>query len=262
MPAVLGQHFLTDNNIIKKIISLVPKNWNILEIGPGRGALTDRLVEISGEVICVEKDLRLAELLRKRYRGKKVRIVNADILEERSFFNGEFFIVSNLPFSITTDIIYWLLSVPSWEKCLLTIQKDAADRFLSETGDSLYGRTSVTVSAFFAPERKFNIRRECFQPSPSVDASVILLTNGNSGTDAGKWKKFMNDCFFSKRKFLLSNLKRAGYKNSEKMFDRFFIGRKLRPHQVPPEKYLSLFNYFFSLSPGTCLPARQRRGLG
>ncbi|MFH1958394.1 MAG: 16S rRNA (adenine(1518)-N(6)/adenine(1519)-N(6))-dimethyltransferase RsmA [bacterium] len=248
MPAVLGQHFLTDGKSIKKIISLVPENRNILEIGPGRGALTGRLAEISGEVVCVEKDKLLAETLKKKYGGGKIKIINADILKtgtevikRAACSAGPFFIVSNLPFSITTDIMFWLLSSPLWEKCLLTIQKDAADRLLSETGDSLYGRTSVTVSAFFAPERKFNIRRECFQPKPSVDASVILLTNGNSGTDANDWKKFMNSCFFSKRKFLLSNLKRAGYKNPEKVFDKFSLVENLRPHQVSPEKYLALF---------------------
>jgi len=245
MPAVLGQHFLIDSNSIKKIISLVPENRNILEIGPGRGALTGLLGERAKEVICVERDKSLAENLKKEYGSGKIKIINADILkmgtEVIKRAAESFFIVSNLPFSITTDIMYWLLAVPSWKKCLLTIQKDAADRFLAEPGDSLYGRSSVTVSAFFAPERKFNIGRKCFKPPPSVDASVILLTNGNSGTDAGGWKKFMNDCFFSKRKFLLSNLKRAGYKNPEKMFDKFSLDGKLRPHQVSPGKYLMLF---------------------
>ncbi|PIU18248.1 MAG: ribosomal RNA small subunit methyltransferase A [Elusimicrobia bacterium CG08_land_8_20_14_0_20_44_26] len=241
MAQKFGQHFLTDTKIIKKIISLLPSNRFILEIGPGRGALTEQLIKISRAVVCVEKDARLADFLKDKFKSEKLKIIKADILKTENVFDEPFSIISNLPYSITTEMIYRLASWNGWDDCVLTVQKEAARRILSEAGRPEYGRSSVTAGVFFKGEEKFSFSRQCFTPPPSVDASVIKFENKKLNIDIGKWRKFLAAVFFSKRKILLNNLKRAGITGGHEILKKAGIKNNARPHQVSPGDFLCLF---------------------
>jgi len=242
MPEKFGQHFLKDKAVVEKIISLLPRGGNILEIGPGRGALTYKLAELADNLICVEKDPKLACYLKGKFGGEKLRVITGDILEENGFFDGSpFNIISNLPYGISTDIIYYLAGLPLWNTAVLTLQKETAERFASASGSSLYGRTSVAASVFFYVELVFTFSKKCFSPPPKVDAAVLVLRNKKTVIDVSAWKEFMNICFFSKRKTLANNLKRLPSGEGVRISAQPAIASAARPQDVPPEQYLKLF---------------------
>ena len=209
---VSGQHLLTDPNIQRKIIELVdpkPKEW-ILEIGPGLGALTAEILAAGASVIAVEKDRWFCEILEgelgRDYKGR-FKIVNADILETslpslrgvcrrqttkqsgneiasprqniggaRNDDQRKFKIVSNLPYYITSPVLFWLIENRSYiEKAVLMMQREVARRILAQPGNKDYGRLTLAIRYYAEIERAFDVSRNCFSPKPEVDSSVITL---------------------------------------------------------------------------------------
>ncbi len=170
----LGQNFLEDINIAKKIVKLanIKDSDKILEIGPGLGVLTDFIAERAGKTILIEKDNKLTSYLEGRYSKYDIEIIRGDVLEvEPPDFDK---VVSNLPFSISSPITFKLLKC-DFKIGILTYQKQFADRMLAEVGEDEYSRLSVMVSVYAEIEKLFNISKECFYPPPKVDATVIRL---------------------------------------------------------------------------------------
>ncbi|MCD6413477.1 MAG: ribosomal RNA small subunit methyltransferase A [Elusimicrobia bacterium] len=240
MPAKFAQHFLKNKGIIGKIISVVPRGENILEVGPGRGALTEHLLGISKKLVCVEKDEKLAGPLAEIC-GSKAEIINEDILKVRKVFDEDFFIVGNLPFYLSKKIIFYLAELQGWKKAFLMFQKEMTEKIFSPCGSSGYGKIAITFSVFFSGKKLFDVSKGSFSPPPKVDVSFVLAENKNAGIDAKKWRKFLDFCFLSRRKFLFTNLKRAGYKDLEGVFRKLALSRKARPQEISPGKFLSLF---------------------
>ncbi|MDO9513560.1 MAG: 16S rRNA (adenine(1518)-N(6)/adenine(1519)-N(6))-dimethyltransferase RsmA [Elusimicrobiota bacterium] len=253
MPEKFGQYFLKDKTVVEKIISLLPPGGNLLEIGPGKGALTYKLALIADNLICVERDPKLAYYMKEKFGGEKLRVITGDILKESGFFDGApFNIISNLPYGISTDIIYFLAALPAWNTCVLTLQKETAERFTAATGSSGYGRTSVTAGVFFDIHLVFTFSKKCFSPPPKVDAGVLVLQNKNikaessQRVDIKEWKNFMNICFFSGRKTLSNNLKRLpDNKMGAGLLECLKIKSNARPQDVAPGQYLELFKKIF-----------------
>ncbi|MBU4134115.1 ribosomal RNA small subunit methyltransferase A [bacterium] len=253
MPEKFGQYFLKDKTVVEKIISLLPPGGNLLEIGPGKGALTFMLADIAEHLICVEFDPRLARYIKEKFGGEKVRVITGDILKESNFFDGgPFNIITNLPYAISTDIIYYLAGLSGWNTAVMTIQKETARRFSAAAGTSEYGRTSVTASVFFDIQMVFEFSKKCFSPPPKVDAGVIVLQNKNikaepsQRVDIKEWKNFMNICFFSRRKTLANNLKRLpDNKTGAALLEYLKIKSNARPQDVTPGQYLELFKKIF-----------------
>ncbi|MEA2082087.1 MAG: rRNA adenine dimethyltransferase family protein, partial [Elusimicrobiota bacterium] len=218
--------------------------------------LTYKLVNIAEHLICVEKDPELVRYVKEKFGGEKLRVITGDILKESVFFDGApFNIISNLPYGISTDIIYFLAGLSGWDNCVLTLQKETVERFSAVEGSSAYGRSSVTASVFFDTRMAFGFSRKCFSPPPKVDAGVLVLKNKKLGIDTGEWKNFMNGCFFSRRKTLANNLKRfpaAGKAGAPDLKGRrgatpaaflesLSINPLVRPQDVSPGQYLKLF---------------------
>lgn len=196
---------MTDPNVQRKIVELLnPKpDEQILEIGPGLGALTEQILARGGWVVAVEKDRRFCEILEGElgadYKGR-LRIVNGDILEtdivslqallsssvakqSRSkiaslipFARNDVKVVSNLPYYITSPILFWLIENRALvEKAVLTMQREVADRILAQPGDKDYGRLTFAMRYYAEVHRAFNVSRNCFTPKPEVDSSVLTL---------------------------------------------------------------------------------------
>ncbi len=269
MPEKFGQHFLKDKTIARRIISLLPEGGRVLEIGPGKGVLTAGLSEIADELLCVEKDAALARYIKEKFGGKKVRVVTGNILKESNFFvrpgaggytgpktadAPPFNIISNLPYSISTDMIYFLAGLSAWDICVLTVQKEAAERFLAPAGSSNYGAASVTAEVFFDARIEFIFSKKSFSPPPKVDAAVMVMKNKRVRADIKVWKKFLHGCFFSRRKTLANNLKRfIGVEKANALLESSGINPLIRPQGVGPGQYLKLFEKIFSpenISPG------------
>ena len=172
-----GQNFINDKNIINKIISVFNPNKNdtILEIGPGRGALTIPLSKISKEIIAIEIDPMLCKILNE-HNFEKIKITNDDILNyDLSSLSKGYKIIGNLPYYITTPIIFKFLNNINWVKMTIMVQKEVANRIIAKPGNKNYGRLSIMIQAYSSITQHFNISPNLFEPKPKVDSTVISI---------------------------------------------------------------------------------------
>lgn len=179
----LGQNFLVDPNIQLRIVDALEPSPDdvVLEIGPGTGALTQHLIDRVGRLIAVELDQRLVELLEEEFGDRsELEILHANALEvaidELVDDPAELKVIGNIPYNITSPLIFWLLERPVRPRTIvLMIQKEVADRILAEPGTKEYGALSVGVRSVASVQRLFNVRRGAFRPVPDVDSSVIRI---------------------------------------------------------------------------------------
>lgn len=203
----LGQNFLQKDSIAKRMVkeAEISSKDTVLEIGPGLGILTDRIVERAGHVIMVEKDNTLIGYLEGRYQGENIEVIKDDILElELPSFDK---VISNLPFSISSPITFKLLQ-KDFDCGVLTYQKEFAQRMVAEPGTQEYSRLSVMVSTLAEVEMLFDISRLDFYPPPDVDASVVKITPSEPDFD------LRYEDIFSKVVKGLFNHRRKKIKNS------------------------------------------------
>jgi 16S rRNA (adenine1518-N6/adenine1519-N6)-dimethyltransferase len=175
----LGQHFLKDENICRKIVaSLKQHSFNqLLEVGPGGGALTKYLLELKRiDFKAVELDDEKVDYLLETYPALKGKIIHQSFLDIEKPFEGKFTVVGNFPYNISTQILFKILL---WkndvESMLGMFQKEVAQRIAAKEGSKVYGVTSVLVQAFFNVEYLFDVSERCFQPPPKVKSGVIRL---------------------------------------------------------------------------------------
>jgi 16S rRNA (adenine1518-N6/adenine1519-N6)-dimethyltransferase len=178
----LGQHFLVDPNLQKKIVDALGAGPDdeVLEIGPGRGALTARLAGHVGRLVLVELDDALAESLRETYAERAdVEVVHADVLAVRVQDlvrdPARLRVVGNIPYNITTPIVFHLLERPRPALILLMVQREVAERIVAAPGTPEYGALSVGVRSVAAVERVLNVPRGAFRPVPGVDSTVVRI---------------------------------------------------------------------------------------
>jgi len=178
----LGQNFLVDGNLQRKIVEAlkVGPEDDVLEIGPGRGALTRHLVGRSKTLTLVELDRELAQILTEELGGQKgVRVIQGDILKtdlsEITPRVDQLKVVGNIPYNITTPILFHLLDRPRPREILLMIQKEVADRILSPPGRSSFGALTVGVRSVAEVDRILKVPASAFRPVPAVDSVVIRV---------------------------------------------------------------------------------------
>lgn len=179
----LGQNFLIDANIQRRIIDAIDAGADdeVLEIGPGMGALTDRLAGNVRRLIAVELDRNLAAGLQDRFADRDdVDIRQADILdsplESLTDEVGKLLVAGNIPYNITSPIVFHLLQRPRPARIVLMVQREVAERITARPGTSEYGALSVGVQTVASADRLFNVARTCFRPVPNVDSAVLRIT--------------------------------------------------------------------------------------
>ena len=176
----LGQHFLRDENISRKIVAVLQERpfRRLLEVGPGGGALTKYLIELNGvEFKAVELDTEKIAFLEQAYPVLQNKILCSDFLKMDIPFEGRFTVVGNFPYNISTQILF---KVMDWktqvEGMVGMFQKEVAQRVAAPAGNKVYGVISVLVQAFFMVEFLFEVHENCFSPPPKVKSAVIRLT--------------------------------------------------------------------------------------
>ena len=177
----LGQNFLIDKNVIKKIINSVQiKNKNIIEIGPGKGALTKEILKKDPKsFLLIEKDDRLSKILKDQFFGKKkINIVNQDVLKFNfSKIKKKSIIFGNLPYNISSQILVKIIKLKGLSsKCsdiIFMFQKELGEKIIANFPSSNYGRISILSSYKLNTINKFNISPNCFFPKPKVQSMVI-----------------------------------------------------------------------------------------
>jgi 16S rRNA (adenine1518-N6/adenine1519-N6)-dimethyltransferase len=175
----LGQHFLKDENICRKIISALQQHpfTRILEVGPGGGALTKYLLQMDNiDFKAVELDDEKVEYLLKEYPALKDRIIHHSFLEIEKPFEAPFTVIGNFPYNISTQILFKILDWKNDVECMVGMfQKEVAQRVAAKEGSKVYGVTSVLTQAFFKVEYLFDVSEGSFQPPPKVKSGVIRL---------------------------------------------------------------------------------------
>jgi len=201
----LGQNFFIDGDRMDAIVDASKiDGMDVLEIGPGMGALTERLLPRANRLIAVEKDAAMVEALQKRlgFSAEHADILRFDIA---GAFAGDFCVVGNLPYYITTPIVERLL--PLLPKSMtLMVQKEAAERFFAKANDRVYGPVAVLSQVFYTPARVMDVPRSCYYPQPDVDSSVVHLERVGDRSDGKAFLGFLNRAFAMRRKTLYNNL--------------------------------------------------------
>ncbi|AGU77395.1 Ribosomal RNA small subunit methyltransferase A [Streptococcus intermedius] len=217
-----GQNFLTDTNILQKIVDTaeIDENVNVIEIGPGIGALTEFLAENAAEVMAFEIDERLIPILADTLRDfENVKIINEDILKSdlqariKEFTNPELPIkvVANLPYYITTPILMHLIeSGISFSEFVVMMQREVADRISAQPNSKSYGSLSIAVQYYMTAKVAFIVPRAVFVPAPNVDSAILKMTRRDKPAveveDESFFFKVSKVSFTHRRKTLWNNL--------------------------------------------------------
>lgn len=238
----LGQHFLKDGNMIRKIVDAIPADPAdfIVEIGPGSGALTDVLVKQFEDVCVVEIDKRMADYLREKHPG--LRIMQEDILKTnwQGITAGKevIHVVGNLPYYITSQILFSILEHrQKLASAILMMQKEVAERIVAQPRTKEYGILSVQTQLMAAPEILFDVPPQVFSPPPAVQSAVLKLTFDKPPLACSdqNLKTVVRMAFNQRRKKLSNALKRL---DTELPVDSFDFD--LRAEALEPAEYEKL----------------------
>ena len=231
----LGQNFLTDQNIIEKIIKIINiENRIVLEIGSGYGGLTNKILNIKPKkILAVEKDKKLSFFLKEKFKDfNNIKIINKDILsffEENNLDSGVI-VFGNLPYNISTKILASLILLKKWppryETLVFMFQKEVADRILAKKNTKDFGRLSILSNWRLEIKKHFDVSKNCFLPKPKVNSTVL------------SFKPKLNNKFELKNPIHLETITRVLFSNRRKMINKSFL--KLFKNHVNISKNLNL----------------------
>ncbi len=203
----LGQHFLTDGNILKREIdaAVLSPHDTVIEIGPGIGTLTEALVEQAGQVIAIEFDPRFLPILKETLgEASSLMVVEADAMRVDLASFGANKLVANLPYNIGSAVITKVLEeVPGLKRLVVMVQKEVAARLVSGPGSKDYGVLAITVAAYATARSIAEVKRTSFLPAPDVDSSLVVLDRLEKprfGEDTPGFIDFVKELFVSRRK--------------------------------------------------------------
>ena len=252
----LGQNFLIDNNIINKIIKLSDVcNNNIVEIGPGTGNLTKKIIEQNPKsLILIEKDHKLTSYLNTKLSdSKNIKIFNEDILkfELESKIKKESTIIGNLPYNISSQILAKLIKfkkwLPKYKKLILMFQKEVADKILAKHSSSLFGRLAILTNARLMITDHFNVSPNCFYPVPKVKSTILvfepIINQDFKVKDISNLEKITH-IFFSRKRKMINKAFKEVFKKPTEVAEKININLSLRPNQLSEKEYYKITEYF------------------
>ena len=244
----LGQNFLKDKNIIKKIINIINiKNRNIVEIGPGSGALTDEILKSKPKsLILIEKDYNLFKELKSKY--KNINFIDVYCKDFLKFdlennIKKNSVIFGNLPYNISSQIHVKLLKFKNWppeySDLILMFQKELGDKIIAKFPSSNYGRISILSNMLLDYKKKFSVSPNCFKPKPKVNSLVIhfkpRIKKLSNLKNINNLEKVTNILFSNKRKMINKNIKKLlNTTEIDKIVD---INLNYRPSEIDPAVY-------------------------
>ena len=241
-----GQNFLNDNNLLNKIVkTLNPlSNDTYLEIGAGDGALTEKIFPHVKKMLAVEIDPLLVKKLNQNESLKGLSVIDGDILNfnlENLNLNGPIKIIGNIPYNITSSIIFWLIEqLDFWQEAYIMMQKEVAERLVADVGTKAYGRLTVVTSAYLKKEICFNIPPEVFFPKPKVYSSLVKFSKKSNQIISDdkfiKYNKMVKKAFSERRKMIRNTLSGYSFKSDVKKKIDF----TRRPETLSPKEFVNL----------------------
>ena len=253
----LGQNFLTDQNILKKIVEITKiKNHSILEVGPGTGNLTSHILKNNPKkIFVIEKDNNLASFLVDQFKNKII-IINEDILKinEKKIAKEKLIVFGNLPYNISTEILCkWILNLDNnyfWFNCLiLMFQKEVADRIISNFNSSKYGRLSVLANWKLNIEKICDIKSNSFSPKPRVDSSLLFFKPKKIFYEIKNPKNLekITRVFFNQRRKMLKKPYNQMFNGNLEILKKLKINLDLRPQNLNSDTYYKLTREYENL---------------
>ena len=254
----LGQNFLIDKNILKKIANSVKvEGENILEIGPGTGNLTDEIMNKKPHTyLCIEKDKELNDIIVEKFKGKKSFIsINKDILkfDVENNIHKKSIVFGNLPYNISTKILTNLIKFkiwpPKYKFLILMFQKEVAQRICAKFNTRNYGRISILTKSRLNIVNHFDISKNSFYPKPKIDSTLIIFEpktiNSLNFKNIENLEKITNILFSNRRKMINKSLKKI---LPEKLinFELNDINLKMRPQELPESIYFRITSCYES----------------
>ena len=232
----LGQHFLIKGKILERIAEAVcPRREPlVIEIGPGKGALTERLLARADRVVAIELDLYLAATLRVKF-PERLEVIEGDVLETDLNQWGPAVVAGNLPYYISTAILSRVLAPPSLlKRGVFLVQKEVAERVTAKPGSRDYGYLSVESQLYADVRMLFEVKPGAFHPPPKVDSAVIAFTS-RENREQDDFLRFVRMCFRHKRKTIRNNL--------AEMYGELgaLPEGKMRAEQLSIEEFASLY---------------------
>lgn len=255
MKKSLGQNFLNNDEIVSDIQASVNPNQSIMEIGPGIGALTQKLLELEQKVLCVELDDSLIQPLIKTFgNNPQFSLWHQDCLDvsleqlQQHFDNQQISVVANIPYYITTPIIKKIVN--DWssvvDEAILMVQEEVAKRICASPCSKAYGSLSVYVQTKCDAQYLFKVGKENFVPQPKVDSAIIKIIKDNRyQLNWEGYSNFLQNCFSQKRKTLINNLA-TSYNIAKpkvaKWLDAFGLTKTIRAEEISVEQFVILYN--------------------
>ena len=253
----LGQNFLIDQNIIDKIINIIDiRDKNILEIGPGTGNLTEKILKKKPKnFLVVEKDYNLVKLLKEKF-NKKIEIMNNDILkvEENSLSKEILTVYGNLPYNISTEIlIKWILNMKDekiwFDYLVLMFQKEVADRIISDFNTKNYGRLTILANWRLKIKKICDIHPSCFNPRPKVESTLLLFEpkiNFVKFENPKNLEKITRAFFMHRRKMIKKPFLNL-FDNDINLASKMELNLNLRPQNLDFNTYFNLTKEYEAL---------------
>lgn len=247
-----GQHFLKDDRVLASIADALGdvREHTVLEIGPGRGALTDKLVDRAGRLIAIEVDRDLVAHLRARYAARPhVTIVEGDVLQQDlgALAGGPYVLAGNVPYYITTPIIFHALELPRPERAVYLVQKEVAERMAAPPGDKTYGALSVNLQAVVQVELLRKVPPSSFNPPPAVDSAVVRVTPRPDPVIEpaleARYRKFVLAAFGLRRKQLVRVVRTIANLDAEQataVVEAAGLATDVRPEVLTPADFARL----------------------
>ena len=249
----LGQNFLTDRNILEKIVNVTKiKNKIIFEVGPGTGNLTSFILKNNPKkLFVIEKDNDLAEKLNIKF-GEQLTIINDDILNinENLLFDEKVTVFGNLPYNISTEILSkWILNLKDnfwFDHLVLMFQKEVAERIISPFNKSTYGRLSILANWKLNIQKICDIQPQSFSPRPKIESSLLFFTPKKNFYKIKNPKNLekITRIFFSQRRKMLKKPFNQLFNGDQKILDKLKIDLNLRPQNLNFETYYKLISEY------------------
>ncbi|HEY5545175.1 MAG TPA: 16S rRNA (adenine(1518)-N(6)/adenine(1519)-N(6))-dimethyltransferase RsmA [Gemmatimonadaceae bacterium] len=248
-----GQHFLADPRSLERIVeALAPEPTDtVVEIGPGQGVLTDLLIPRCGRLLAVEIDRDLVRHLKSRYEGQaNVEVVEGDALETDwgAMAGGSYLLAGNLPYYITTPLIFRILTTPRPRRAVLLVQREVAARLAATPASKEYGALTVNVQVTASVRVVARVSAGAFRPRPSVDSAIVLLTpleHPLLGADEeADFRRFVQAAFGMRRKQLLRVMRELWVHDASRasaILADVGLPAAARPEVVSPSDFVRLF---------------------
>ena len=248
-----GQHFLRDRQVLARIVDALELTGRetVLEVGPGRGALTELLLERAGRVVAVEIDRALAALLRERWGADpRFTLVEQDVLQVSlaSVAGDDFVLAGNVPYYITTPILFHALERPRARRAVYLVQREVAERVVAPPGSKAYGALSVNVQAVASAELLFRVPAGAFVPPPKVESAVIRVRPSETPVVAPAeergFRTLVQELFGLRRKQLRRAVRTAAridVESAERAIAAAGLDAEARPETLSPDEFAALY---------------------